>query len=116
MAMLAALNMDNKPFLCMPNDGIVGLGLQSLAVGPTSSFLGRLFEGSTGVLPQFGIALAGLRGELHLGGHNSARLAAPLRWFSVDHPEQGYWQVAIQGVRVATSQWIRATRVATGSS
>lgn len=84
----------------MPSDGIVGLGLQSLSSGPMTSFLGRLFEGSRGVLPQFGIALDGKHGELHLGAHNSARLASPLRWFPVDHPEQGFWQVAIRAVRV----------------
>jgi len=100
MAVLAATSMDSKPFLSMPNDGIVGLGLQSLAVGPMSSFLNRLFEGSGQVLSQFGMALNGAHGELHLGGHDSANLASPLRWFPVDHPEQGYWQVAIQSVQV----------------
>merc|ERR1740129_2223513 len=53
-----------------------------------------------GVLPQFGIALNEQNGELHLGGHDSARLSAPIRWFPVDHPEQGFWQVAIRAVRV----------------
>lgn len=100
MAVLAAISMDSTPFRAMPSDGIVGLGLQSLAAGPMSSFLGRLFEGSVGVLPQFGIALSKSHGELHLGGHDAAHLAAPLRWFPVHHPEEGYWQVAIRAVRV----------------
>merc|ERR1740121_1001962 len=100
MAVLAATSMQETPFRAMPCDGIVGLGLQSLALAPIGSFLNRLFEGSIGVLPQFGIAMSGSHGELHLGGHDSAHLAAPLRWFPVDHPEQGYWQVAIQAVRV----------------
>jgi cathepsin D len=100
MGLLAAVSMEDKPFRSMPSDGIVGLGLQSLAAGPVSSFIGRLFEGSAGVLPQFGIALDGARGELILGGHNSTKLGAPLRWFPVDHPKQGFWQVAIQAVRV----------------
>lgn len=100
MALLAAVNMDDKPFRAMPSDGIIGLGFGALASGPMSSFVGRLLEGSRDVVPQFGIAFDAGRGELHLGGHDSARLAAPLRWFPVDHPEQGYWQVAIQAVRV----------------
>jgi len=100
MAVLAAVAMDETPFRAMPSDGIVGLGLPSLSSGPMSSFLGRLFEGARGVLPQFGLALSGKHGELHLGGHDAARLAAPIRWFPVDHPEQGFWQVAIHKVRV----------------
>jgi len=100
MAVLAAISMEDRPFRSMPSDGIIGLGLQSLAAGPISSFIGRLFEGSIGVLPQFGIVFEGHRGELHLGGHDSTHFAAPLRWFPVDHPEQGFWQVAIQAVRV----------------
>jgi len=100
MGVLAAISMEDTPFRAMPSDGIVGLGLESLSSGPMSSFLGRLFEGSRGVLPQFGIAFTGEKGELHLGGHDSARLAAPIRWFPVDHPEQGFWQVAIRAVRV----------------
>lgn len=100
MAVLAAVAMEETPFRAMPCDGIVGLGLQSLSSGPMSSFLGRLFEGARGVLPQFGLALSGKHGELHLGGHDAARLAAPIRWFPVDHPEQGFWQVAIHAVRV----------------
>jgi len=103
MAVLAAVSMDDTPFLGMPSDGIIGLGLQSLSSGPMSSFLGRLFEGSVGVLKQFGIALSGKKGELHLGGHDSARLAAPLRWFPVHHPSQGFWQVAIRAVRVGNT-------------
>jgi len=103
MAVLAAVSMDETPFLAMPSDGIIGLGLQSLSSGPMSSFLGRLFEGSVGVLRQFGIALSGEKGELHLGGHDSARLAAPLRWFPVHNPSQGFWQVAIRAVRVGNT-------------
>jgi len=100
VAIVAAYKMEDKPFRYMPNDGIVGLGLPGAAAGPLTSFFGRLLEGSTGVLPQFGLALGTARGELHLGGHDTARLAAPLRWFPVDHPEAGLWQVAIQSVRV----------------
>jgi hypothetical protein len=103
MAMLAAMSMTTKPFGAMPSDGIIGLGLESLASGHLTSFLGRLFEGSTNVVSQFGIAYGTQQGELHLGGHDLARLAAPLRWFPVDHPEQGYWQVAIRAVRIGNT-------------
>lgn len=99
MAIAAATSMDEIPFGQMPCDGIVGLGFGQLSTSPLSSFLGRFFGASTNVLPQFGIAFGADRGELHLGGHDSARLSAPLQWFPVDHPEYGYWQVAIQAIR-----------------
>lgn len=101
MGLLTAMSLQDVPFRSMPNDGIIGLGLESLtAGGPICSFLGRLFEGSRNVLPQFGMAFGAESGELHLGGHDATKLAAPLQWFDVDHPEEGYWQVAIQSVRV----------------
>jgi len=100
LGLLAALTLQDVPFRAMPNDGIIGLGLESLAAGPICSFFGRLLEGSRNVLPQFGIAFGAESGELHLGGHDATKLAAPLQWFAVDHPEDGYWQVAIQAVRV----------------
>lgn len=100
LALLAAIQMDERPFRSMPSDGIVGLGLPALTTGPTSSLLGQLFSMAPQVLPQFGIAFGQDQGELHLGGHGLARLAGPLRWFPVDHPDKGFWQVAIRSVRV----------------
>jgi len=102
LAVLAATKMDDAPFRAMPNDGIVGLGLASLAVSPMSSFVARLLEGSRNILPQFGIRFGAESGEIHFGGHDSSRLMSPLRWFPVDHPEDGYWQVAIKAVNVGS--------------
>jgi len=99
MALMAAVSLDDAPFLAMPNDGIVGLGFASLAAGPLGSFLGRLGEGIQNAVPQFGISLGRDGGEFYLGGHD-ASLTAPIVWFPVDHPEDGYWQVAIKAVRV----------------
>jgi len=100
LAVLAALEEDDVPFRTMPNDGIVGLGLESLAIGKLSSFMSRLLEGSKNVLPQFGILFGRHGGELHFGGHQASRFAGLLRWLPVDHPEDGYWQVAIKAVYV----------------
>mmetsp|Transcript_45187 Transcript_45187/g.104725 ORF Transcript_45187/g.104725 Transcript_45187/m.104725 type:complete len:417 (+) Transcript_45187:113-1363(+) len=100
MSVLAAVQLDDTPFKDMPSDAIVGLGLESLTLTPLCSFLGRLFEGSSNVVPMFGMALHPLGGELYLGGYNAARTAAPVTWLPIDHPEAGYWQVALQAVRV----------------
>mmetsp|Transcript_52550 Transcript_52550/g.122994 ORF Transcript_52550/g.122994 Transcript_52550/m.122994 type:complete len:417 (-) Transcript_52550:103-1353(-) len=100
MSILAAVEVDDQPFMRLPSDAIIGLGLESLTLSPLCSFLGRLFEGSSNVVPQFGLALHPTGGELFLGGYNSARTAAPLVWLPVDHPEAGFWQVAIHEIRV----------------
>lgn len=100
MAVLAAIKLDDTPFRAMPNDGIVGLGRLNLTPAPMFSFLGRLFEGSRGIPRQFGISFGADHGEIYFGGYNSALVQGPLVWLPVDHPESGFWQVAIQAVRV----------------
>jgi len=99
LAVLAATHMDERPFRYMPSDGVIGLGLTGLAGGPLCSFLERMLPPGS-ALPQFGLAFGAEHGELHLGGHDPARLAGPLHWFPVDHPEAGLWQVSVQAVRV----------------
>jgi len=96
---VTAIEMSDVPFRAMPNDGILGLGMKSLAAGPLLSFMALLMEGSKNISPQFGISFGPEGGDLYLGGQSSA-LAAPIQWFPVDHPDGGYWQVEIKSVRV----------------
>eukprot|EP00928_Gymnodinium_smaydae_P071035 TRINITY_DN54720_c0_g1_i1.p1 TRINITY_DN54720_c0_g1~~TRINITY_DN54720_c0_g1_i1.p1 ORF type:complete len:415 (+),score=69.63 TRINITY_DN54720_c0_g1_i1:73-1317(+) len=100
VAMMTATKLEEEPFRAMPNDGIIGLGFEHLSVSPAFSFFTRVLQGSRNVLPQFGMYFGAEKGELHMGGHDLARLASPIHWFPVDHPEDGYWQVAIKEVRV----------------
>lgn len=100
MVLATAVKLDDEPFSSMPGDGIIGLSLEGQGTSPMNSFLGRVFEASGNVPPQFGIWLGKDGGEVHLGGHELADLASPLVWFPVHQPEDGYWQVAIQSVRV----------------
>eukprot|EP00933_Yihiella_yeosuensis_P080763 TRINITY_DN94243_c0_g1_i1.p1 TRINITY_DN94243_c0_g1~~TRINITY_DN94243_c0_g1_i1.p1 ORF type:complete len:431 (-),score=73.14 TRINITY_DN94243_c0_g1_i1:141-1433(-) len=101
---LAALKMDDMPFGKMPNDGIVGLGLSGLSGETQASIFHKLLTDSNlnkaDMLPQFGISFGAGSGELFLGGHDESRLAGPLQWFSVLHPEDGFWEVEIKEVRV----------------
>merc|ERR1712226_711631 len=84
----------------MPNDGIVGLALPPLSPSPLCSFFSQLVEGSEGMLPQFSMSFGPTSEELHIGGHDPTAVAAPIQWFPVHSPEEGYWQVPIQAVRV----------------
>lgn len=99
LELVAATNEDDVPFRAMPNDGIVGLGLVSLAAGPLLSFMSRLMGESKNVLPQFGISFGPDGGDIYFGGQSPA-LNSPLHWVPVDHPDGGYWQVDVKAVRV----------------
>jgi hypothetical protein len=99
LEIVTAVNMSDVPFLSMPNDGIVGLGLESLAAGHLLSFMAILMEESKNVLPQFGISFGPDGGDIYFGGQNPS-LIAPIQWLPVDHPDGGYWQVEIKQVRV----------------
>lgn len=99
LEVVAAIEEQDVPFRAMPNDGIVGLGLESLAAGPLLSFMKRLMEGSQNILPQFGMSFGLNGGDIYFGGQDPA-VASALQWVPVDHPDGGYWQVEIKAVRV----------------
>jgi hypothetical protein len=99
LEVVTAINMTDVPFLAMPNDGIVGLGLESLAASHLMSFMALLMEESKNVLPQFGISFGAEGGDIYFGGQ-SPTLTTPITWLPVDHPDGGYWQVEIKEVRV----------------
>lgn len=101
MPLLAAISMDEKPFLALPADGIIGLGMEALSPAGCS-FLAHLFEGATGVSRTFGIHLGSSTGEVSFGGINSSLLSEPLVWLPVHDPASGYWQVAIRQVRLGS--------------
>uniref|UniRef100_A0A6T9RL12 Peptidase A1 domain-containing protein n=1 Tax=Alexandrium catenella TaxID=2925 RepID=A0A6T9RL12_ALECA len=100
---VAATEMSSSPFELFNFDGILGLGLQGLAMAPEFS-LPTLLAASGGLdRPRFAFFLArgpGEESELAIGGHNGARLAEPLVWVPVVRPELGYWQVEIREIRV----------------
>jgi len=102
LSMLAATQEDAMPFAAMPADGIIGLGLEGLAVTALSSFYAGLIDSSHNMLPEFGISLGAEDGKIIFGGRAAvASLAAPLEWFPVSSPKDGMWQVEVLSVRVA---------------
>jgi len=89
------------PFEAMPADGIIGLGLSGLSVSAFSNFYSRLMDNSHGMLPEFGMLLGETNGTILFGGRASVdSFAAPLEWFPVLHPDEGFWQLEIVQVRV----------------
>jgi hypothetical protein len=99
LELVTAIKEQETPFRAMPNDGIVGLGLDSLAAGPKLSFMSTLMGESKDVPLQFGISLGPESGDIFFGGQDPS-LKSPLQWMPVNHPDSGYWQVDVKSVRV----------------
>jgi len=103
---VAAYNMSSDPFENFTFDGIVGLGLQSLAVSGHFSFLANLAskEGGRFSSGQFAVFLAEgddeEESEIAFGGYNPAHLLEPLTWVPLTRTELGYWAVEVLGLYV----------------
>lgn len=97
-----AVDMSKRPFELFDFDGILGLGLRSLALSDNFSLF-HLLAGRSLAIPHFGVYLTdadGEESEIAVGGHNPLRLLEPLSWVPMARPELGYWQVDILGVYV----------------
>jgi len=98
-----ATEMTDEPFKAFEFDGVLGLGLESLALDPEFSFYGQLSRHTPGLAPLFGVFLAAedsSPSEISIGGHDPQRVSGELRWAPVTHPEHGHWQLAVRSIRV----------------
>merc|ERR1711971_521090 len=109
-----ALSMSDEPFQAFAFDGILGLGLDALALTPQFSFLSRLAVSVGDSSPNaamFAVFLSkddpegdGMSvaqpSELVLGGMDPSRYSGPLRWAPVESPGDGYWQLKLAAVRI----------------
>mmetsp|Transcript_3432 Transcript_3432/g.6018 ORF Transcript_3432/g.6018 Transcript_3432/m.6018 type:complete len:442 (-) Transcript_3432:31-1356(-) len=104
LRVILASEMTKEPFMTFEFDGVLGLGLASLAVDPEFSFFGQMSK-LNGLKEQtFGYFLSrsdSVPSEISFGGHDARRLASPLQWVPVHKPELGYWQLRLLGVVVA---------------
>lgn len=104
MRVVLATEMTQEPFSMFEFDGVLGLGLDSLAVDPEFSFFEQLSRQSPGFEARFGYFVSKndeMPSEISFGGHDSRRVAHDLQWSPVHRPDQGYWQVKIVSVSVA---------------
>merc|ERR1719382_927469 len=103
MRVVLANDMSAEPFGLFAFDGVLGLGLDAMALNPEFSFFGRMTREQPAMLPQFSVFLARNDESLStisFGGHQQERAASELRWAPVAMPELGYWQVEIKSVRI----------------
>jgi len=101
---VTAVEMSTTPFKNFGFDGIMGLGLQVLALSPEFSIFNMLTKGDQLGAPHFGVFLTdgenGETSEIAIGGHNPTRLQETLSWSPVAKPELGYWLVDITAFRI----------------
>jgi len=104
MSVLLAVEMSTQPFKTFRFDGILGLGLDGLAMSSNFSAFMSLFTQGTVPAARFGVFLTegedGEESEIAMGGYDPRRLLEPLSYAPVVMPEYGYWQVKILAVRV----------------
>lgn len=97
-----AKEMTPEPFSSFEFDGVLGLGLQSLALHPEFHILSQL-TGTSDMKPIFGVFLAqqeGVASEVSFGGHDARRAQGEINWVPVAEPELGYWRIQLRGVSV----------------
>lgn len=104
LRVILASEMTKEPFMTFEFDGVLGLGLASLAVDPEFSFFGQMSKMNGLTEQTFGYFLSRsdkVPSEISFGGHDKRRLASDLQWVPVHKPELGYWQLKLVGVIVA---------------
>jgi hypothetical protein len=98
-----AVEMTDDPFVHFEFDGVMGLGLDALRLGPEFSFFGEMVKQSKGMQSQFSVFLARHDEEesfISFGGYDKERTISDMNWAPVAKPELGYWQVAITELRI----------------
>jgi len=100
---ITTTEMSTEPFDEFAFDGVMGLGLASLAVHPEFSFFEQMANTDRLHHMQFGVFLSDddtVASEISFGGHDPQRVASNLSWVPVFEPERGYWQIHIQRITV----------------
>jgi len=103
MRVVMAMEMSHEPFHAFAFDGVLGLGLDSLALAPEFSFFGMLVAQKRLQDLSFGVFLGDGDeevSEISFGGHSPERLRGALTWAPVVLPEHGHWQVQITRLRI----------------
>jgi len=103
LRVVMATEMTEEPFHAFSFDGVLGLGLDSLALAPQFSFFGMMAKQVSLEHPSFGVFLADTDAEvseISFGGSSEDKVASPLTWAPVALPDLGYWQVEIKAIRI----------------
>eukprot|EP00933_Yihiella_yeosuensis_P069308 TRINITY_DN756_c0_g1_i1.p1 TRINITY_DN756_c0_g1~~TRINITY_DN756_c0_g1_i1.p1 ORF type:complete len:432 (+),score=92.82 TRINITY_DN756_c0_g1_i1:83-1378(+) len=103
MRVIMGTELSKEPFGTFDFDGVLGLGLESLAVDPEFSFFGQLSKLNTLQRDMFGYFLSktdSVPSEISFGDADERRLASAMQWAPVHRPDLGYWQVKVLSVTI----------------
>lgn len=94
--------MATNPFALFPVDGVLGLGLHTLALNPSFSFINKVMEQYPNMLGQLSIFLTnGCGSRITLGGYDEMNALGEPKWVNVAEPDKGYWQATAQSLILA---------------
>jgi hypothetical protein len=100
--MITAKTMTTEPFIHFEFDGVLGLGLNSLALDPGLHFFGQMARDQH-IDPIFSVFVSkddAIQSEIIFGGSDESRFVGPMHWVPVFAPEQGFWKVWFHNIRV----------------
>jgi len=103
LRVVTATEMSQEPFQSFSFDGVLGLGLDSLALAPEFSFVHMLIKNEKLAQPLFGVFLADSdeeSSEISFGGYSENKIRSKFEWSPVALAHLGYWQVRILALRV----------------
>jgi len=107
MRIVTATEMSEEPFQSFSFDGVLGLGIDSLALAPEFSFVNMLLKNDKMAQPVFGVFLADSddeSSEICFGGYTEDKMRSKIEWSPVALAHMGYWQVQILSLRVGDKQ------------
>jgi len=103
LRVIFATELTTEPFYAFEFDGVLGLGLDSLALDPEFSFFGQMEKLNTMMEPLFGVFVSQsdeVASEISFGGPDIQRFSGELQWAPVAQPELGYWQMKVRNITV----------------
>jgi len=103
LRVVLANEMTQEPFQSFAFDGVLGLGLQGLALAPEFNFFSALVKAGRIREPLFGVFLADSddeESEISIGGISPQHVTGNLTWAPVAMPDLGYWQIRIKTIYI----------------
>jgi len=103
LRVIFATELTTEPFYAFEFDGVLGLGLDSLALDPEFSFFGQMEKLNPLMAPLFGVFVSQgdeVASEISFGGPDRQRYSGDLQWAPVFKPELGYWQMKVRNITV----------------
>jgi len=98
-----ATEMTSEPFSAFEFDGVLGLGLESLALDPEFSLMGQVARLGGPERSRFGVFVSledNVASEITFGGYDPRRVSGDMHWADVHKPELGYWLLRIRSVTI----------------